>query len=164
MKVIRANAFYTGGGFYQYCGATDNGTYLLSYTDWESVMEVDADPEQCGDECDYGEWQVDHHIREIDGKEYRTILLEMINWICDNRPDGNYTISEIEAARKDLLIADIREDLGSALTDIFLKKQEELGIKTGDCDPWVEHQYDLAADALLEEIVNVLNYQYTFNR
>lgn len=53
MKIIDANATYTGGGIYQYTGRFDNGNYFQTWTDYEDyVQELDVDPEENWDDND----------------------------------------------------------------------------------------------------------------
>lgn len=97
MKVIRANAEYTGGGIYIYTGQLDNGNYFQTSTGWEDyVQELDADPEENWDENSDEMWQNEHLVEEHCGDEAMGILRQAMKYIIDNQPTGNYAVGEIE--------------------------------------------------------------------
>lgn len=103
MKVIDANATYTGGGIYQYTGQFDNGNYFQTWTDYEDyVQELDADPEENWDDNDDEEWQNEHMVAEHYGFEGIKILKEAMKYIIDNQPTGNYSVCEVENALNSL--------------------------------------------------------------
>lgn len=103
MKVIKANATYTGGGIYQYTGRFDNGNYFQTWTDYEDyVQELNADPEENWDDNDDEEWQNEHMVAEHYGFEAIEILKEAMKYIIDNQPTGNYSVCEVENALKSL--------------------------------------------------------------
>lgn len=99
MKVIDANATYTGGGIYQYTGQFDNGNYFQTWTDYEDyIQELDADPEENWDDNDDEEWQNEHMVAEHYGSEAIKILMAAMHYIIANIPVGNYSLGEIEDA------------------------------------------------------------------
>ena len=103
MKVIEANATYTGGGIYQYTGVFDNGNYFQTWTDYEEyVQELNIDPHKNWDDNDDEEWQNEHMIAEHYGQEATEILKEGMKYIIDNKPLGNYSVGEVEDALKSL--------------------------------------------------------------
>ena len=99
MKVIRANATYTGGGIYIYTGQLDNGNYFQTSTGWEDyVQELDADPYENWDENSDEMWQNEHLVEEHCGDEAIKILMAAMRYIIANIPVGNYSLGEIEDA------------------------------------------------------------------
>lgn len=103
MKVIRANATYTGGNIYQYTGQFDNGNFFQTWTDYEDyIQELDADPEENWDDNDDEEWQNGHMVTEHYGPEAIEILKEAMRYIIDNEPRGNYSVGEVEDALNSL--------------------------------------------------------------
>ena len=103
MKVIRANATYTGGNIYQYTGQFDNGNFFQTWTDYEDyIQELDADPEENWDDNDDEEWQNEHMVVEHYGPEATEILKEAMKYIIDNKPRGNYSVGEVEDALNSL--------------------------------------------------------------
>lgn len=99
MKVIEANATYTGGGIYQYTGVFDNGNYFQTWTDYEDyVQELSADPYENWDDNDDEQWQNEHMVAEHCGSEATEILKAAMCYIIANNPVGNYSLGEIEDA------------------------------------------------------------------
>jgi len=93
MKIIKANAEYTGGGIYRYTAQTDNGTWLVGNSEWDVICEVNADPDETEDSW-YNEWYDDHQTAEH-VKDYIEFLTAMLGWILENEPKGNYDTGDI---------------------------------------------------------------------
>ena len=89
-----ANACYTGGGIYIYYGELENGNFFRTCDDWESVEFCDADTST--EEADYYEFYEAHTIESIDGDAYISFWNDMLMWIINNKPDGNYSVVELE--------------------------------------------------------------------
>lgn len=105
MKVIEANATYTGGGIYQYTGVFDNGNYFQTWTDYEDyVQELNADPYENWDDNDDEQWQNEHMVAEHYGSEATEILVAAMRYIIANIPLGNYSVGEVEDALNSLKI------------------------------------------------------------
>ena len=103
MKVIRANATYTGGNIYQYTGQFDNGNFFQTWTDYEDyIQELDADPEENWDDNDDEERQNGHMVTEHYGLGATEIIKEAMKYIIDNKPRGNYSVGEVEDALNSL--------------------------------------------------------------
>lgn len=99
MRVIYANATYTGGNIYQYTGALDNGNYFQTWTDYEDyVQELNADPYENWDDNDDEQWQNEHMVAEHYGSEATEILKAAMLYIIANIPVGNYSLGEIQDA------------------------------------------------------------------
>lgn len=89
-----ATAQYTGGGIYIYYGKLENGLYFRGCDDWESIAICTEDTEK--EEADYQEFYEAHLINELTGNDYKTFFNNMIDWIINNSPTGNYLKSELE--------------------------------------------------------------------
>lgn len=99
MRVIYANATYTGGGIYQYTGQFDNGNYFQTWTDYEDyIQELDVNPEENWDDNDDEEWQNEHMVAEHYGSEATEILMAAMLYIIAIIPVGNYSLGEIQDA------------------------------------------------------------------
>lgn len=94
MKIIKANAEYTGGGIYRYTAKTDKGTWLVGNSEWEVIYEVNADPDETEDSW-YSEWYDEHQTAEHED-DYAELLSQMLGWILEHKPNGNYCDAEIE--------------------------------------------------------------------
>lgn len=93
LKVVEANACYTGGGIYIYYGKFNNGNYFFGDSEWDCVYECDADPD-C-EEAGYNEWCDKHCIKEYVGKQYKKYLKQWYKWLLLHKPNGNYDLYEI---------------------------------------------------------------------
>ena len=92
MNIVKANATYTGGGFYAYIAELENGNYFVGADDWDGGCEVDAPIDFDDDNKWSGEWFDLHTVKEYDnGKP----VIEVIDWIVANKPNGNYQASEL---------------------------------------------------------------------
>lgn len=103
VKVVRANATYTGGNIYQYTGVFDNGNFFQTWTDYEDyIQELDANPEENWDDNGDEQWQNEHMVVEYCGSEATEILKEAMRYIINNKPTENYSIYEIEDALRSI--------------------------------------------------------------
>lgn len=102
IKIISANAEYTGGGIYIYWAKTNEGTFLQGSSEWDALYEVDSDP-NLDEESGYIEWQEEHNIRVYEDEEYFELIQELLRWILDNSPRGNYSSGEIKNLLQDEL-------------------------------------------------------------
>lgn len=94
MKIIKANAEYTGGNIYRYTAKTDAGTWLVGNSEWDVIYEVDADPDKTENSW-YNEWFEEHQIEEHE-QDYIELLSAMLGWILENEPKGNYDTRDIK--------------------------------------------------------------------
>ena len=101
-KVLYANACYTGGGIYVYFGRLKGGNYALAADGVEAIRILREDPEKCPEDYAYQEWQDERLVRDInaDAPEFVVLWNGMIDWILDNRPEGNYSVMELERRRE----------------------------------------------------------------
>lgn len=92
--IKHATAIYTGGGIYIYYGELTDGTYFRTCDMWECIEICNANTGS--DEADYEEFYEEHSLRSITDKEYVVFFNDMIRWILENKPEGNYSEYELE--------------------------------------------------------------------
>lgn len=94
MKVKTANACYTGGSIYVFYGELENGNYFMfdSFYEFIEVFDTEIDLE----ESFYSEWMDEHRVTTLTGEEAFKLCEAALNWIISNRPDGNYSVEDIE--------------------------------------------------------------------
>ena len=93
-KIKNATAIYTGGGIYIYHGQLENGNYFRTCDEWESIEICDSDTSV--EDADYNEFYEEHTVETVTGEAYETFWNEMLQWIIDNNPEGNYLNSDLE--------------------------------------------------------------------
>lgn len=89
--IKHATACYTGGGIYIYYGQLVNGLYFRTCDEWGGISICDADTST--EDADYCEFYDEHEIDCIQGKNNWNNILQ---WIIDNAPNGNYLPSDLE--------------------------------------------------------------------
>ena len=111
-KVKKAEAIYTGGGIYVYCGITEDGQHFLASDDpeWvvltnEPTMTDEMTDEEWNDRW-YMDWIDAHKTYETDSdEEGKAWLISIYNWLIANgeshyreemKSNRDYTINELE--------------------------------------------------------------------
>ena len=93
--IVKANAEYTGGGIYRFIAQLNDKRFVLGNSEWDEIYITDEDPNTT-EESWYNEW-CDKHIMEIlKDEKYADMINELIKWILENEPQGNYQAYEIE--------------------------------------------------------------------
>ena len=139
MKIIKANAEYTGGNIYRYTAKTDAGTWLVGNSEWDVIYEVDTDPDKTENSW-YNEWFEEHQIEEHE-EDYLELLSAMLGYILNNRPDGNYDPRDIEN--------NLQFELEDAITEV---KVVEYYSEQGDITFLMEETYK-GSDPVKSEVV-----------
>ena len=143
--VTQANAEYTGGNIYRYTAKTSLGLYMIGDSEWDCIYLVDSDPNATEDSW-YSEWMDEHQVGdELENDEYYKALREMLTWIIENEPDGNYAVNEIEDNLADEMKAWKGEE-EDGTTDRLVSKEEFLEI------------YNAALTLMFNDIDNSLIY------
>lgn len=93
-KIKTATAIYTGGGIYIYYGQLEDGSYFRACDEWQSISICDADTST--ENADFEEFYHEHEIDELQFNSYEEFFNNMLLWIIQNKPDGNYNITELE--------------------------------------------------------------------
>ena len=95
MKIKDASAQYTGGGVYIYYGQLEDGNYFRA-CDGDDFIEI-CNADTSADEADYSEFYEKHRIETLTGYEYQYFWNEMLYWIINYAPGGNYSAAELNA-------------------------------------------------------------------
>lgn len=108
MKIKSVEPIYTGGGIYIFLGAVDDNYFIADSLECD-VRIVDEDPRNHTDDERFGyeewasaEWQEEHLVKDLTS-DRKTFFVDMLRWVFNNEPDGNYLMSDI-----DYLLADIQ--------------------------------------------------------
>jgi len=98
-----ATPCYTGGGVYIYTGKLKDGNYFLGSDDWFSEQNnyftfriVNEDPDKFPEDCLFDDWQTEHLVKDLSLEENKSFTKEVLNWVINNKPEGNYQISDME--------------------------------------------------------------------
>ena len=94
MKIKTATAEYTGGNIYIYYGELENGLWFRTSDLWESIAICTNDTS--GEDADYCEFFEEYMVEELEGIQYKELWNEMLYWIINNNPKGNYLKYEME--------------------------------------------------------------------
>lgn len=118
-KFISVDPEYTGGGIYVFTGELADGNYFMADTANYDVRIVNADPNIPDDMSDeeawekYGitrsedawasvEWQEEHLVKDLVPDEAVAFFKQMLKWVEDNDPSGNYLGSDMDYFKKEL--------------------------------------------------------------
>ena len=93
-EIKNATAIHTGGGIYIYYGQLENGNYFRACDEWECIEICNSDTSV--EDADYGEFYYEHSIDVLWNEAYETFWNEMLQWIINNKPEGNYLSSDLE--------------------------------------------------------------------
>lgn len=100
--MIKCEPIYTGGGIYCFLGQIDDCTWFLASDAEYDVVILNSDPwlavdNETGEQlCWFSDWQEEHLIENLDEQDSLDFFSDMLNWIEDNEPNGNYLMSELE--------------------------------------------------------------------
>ena len=92
-EIKNATAIYTGGGIYIYYGQLTDGNYFRA-SDCEDFIEI-CNSDTSVEAADYTDFYKKHRIETLTNEAYKIFWDEMLQWIIDNVPEGNYQISEL---------------------------------------------------------------------
>lgn len=102
MKFKSVNPEYTGGNIYVFTGEVDD-VYFMADTSFYDVRLLDANPLEHEDEERFGfpewqcaDWQEEHLVRDLEPHEAVEFLKEMLAWVIENKPSGNYAMDDME--------------------------------------------------------------------
>lgn len=102
MKIEKCEPIYTGGGIYCFLGQLSNHEWFMASDGEYDVMILDADPWAAvdpvsGDDlCWFYEWQEPHLVKQLDDDESLEFFENMLMWVKENEPKGNYLMSDLE--------------------------------------------------------------------
>lgn len=95
IKILSAEAVYTGGGIYIYYGKLSDGTFFRACDDLEWIEICNADTSI--EDADYEEFYDEHRVKTLDGKQYEKFWNLMLKKIIREDRGGNYAVDELEA-------------------------------------------------------------------
>lgn len=110
-RFISVEPEYTGGGIYLFTGELTDGNYFMADTANYDVRVLNADPnEPTGMDAlgiterniDSVEWQEEHLVRDLTPDEAVAFFKEMLKWVEDNDPSGNYLGSDMDYFKEEL--------------------------------------------------------------
>ena len=131
---------YTGGGIYVYTGRFKNGNYFIAddtYFGKEGntfspfdirVVDIDPDKVYTDEEgleytlLDDMVYQEQHLVEDIEDDNAKEVTKMILQWIIDNKPEGNYQIGEMQEYLDIVLDKDtVEEKLNEANNKINLE-------------------------------------------
>lgn len=131
---------YTGGGIYVYTGKLKGGNYFIAddtYFGKEGdtfspfdIRVVDTDPDKVYTDEDGYEYtllddtyyQEQHFVEDIEEDNAKEFTKMILQWVIDNKPDGNYQIEDMEEYLDIVLDNDtVEENLNEANNKINLE-------------------------------------------
>lgn len=90
---------YTGGGIYVFAGKLADGNWFIANDDY-GVIKVNAPVDW--DESFYMEWIEAHLVEELPSADCLKFFKSMLAWVKVNKPDGNYSMAEMDYIEDDL--------------------------------------------------------------
>lgn len=134
-EIKTATAIYTGGGIYIYYGQLENGSYFRT-GDGDLYMSI-CDSDTSVDDADYIEFYEEHEIDDLQGYDFEYFFNNMIQWIINNQPDGNYSTDELE--KRMFVHYDTNIEIENAQT---LERSIQERVKREKFDAMMSHQID----------------------
>lgn len=110
-KFVSVEPEYTGGGIYLFTGRLADGNFFMADTANYDVRVLNADPnEPTGMDAlgiterniDSVEWQEEHLVKDLTPDEAVEFFKEMLKWVEDNDPSGNYLGSDMNYFKEEL--------------------------------------------------------------
>ena len=123
--IVKANAEYTGGGIYRFTAQLNDKRFVLGNTEWDEIYITDEDPDAT-EESWYSEWCDKHIMETLKDEKYADMINELIKWILENEPNGNYQAGEIERFICKTTIEFINEDGNVDETEFDTYDKDEL--------------------------------------
>lgn len=93
--MIKVTPEYTGGGIYVFLGEIDGKGFIADDTCFD-VRILDIDPTKCDEDVVFDpKWQESHLLRDLQEPETRSFFMNMLKWVINNNPDGNYQMNDM---------------------------------------------------------------------
>lgn len=117
---ISVEPCYTGGGIYVFTGQLADGDFFTADTSFFDVRVLNANPDEptsIGEDgtvwerrIDSVEWQEEHLVKDLTPAEAVAFFRQMLKWVKENEPNGNYNMGDMEdiTAELDTLKGDWR--------------------------------------------------------
>ncbi|MBQ1296628.1 MAG: hypothetical protein IIY21_21470 [Clostridiales bacterium] len=110
-KFVSVDPEYTGGGIYVFTGKLADGNFFMADTANYDVRILTEDPnEPTGEDClgiierniDSVEWQEEHLVKDLVPDEAVAFFKEILKWVEDHKPDGNYIGADMDYFKNEL--------------------------------------------------------------
>ena len=157
-EIKHATAIYTGGGLYIYYGQLTDGNYFRAYDEWECIEICNSDTSV--EDADYSEFYEEHSVGRLEKEEYKVFWNEMLLWIINNKPKGNYQACDLEnrmiKEKKNMakLEMQLKENTVDELIEVLEKYRGKKITIMGSCEPilvYTENEYVILEEINLEE-------------
>lgn len=175
---------YTGGGIYVYTGKLKDGNYFIAddtYFGKEGdtfspfdIRVVDTDPDKVYTDEDGLEYtllddtyyQEQHFVEDIEENNAKEFTKMILQWVIDNKPEGNYQIEDMEEylsiangidkveEARTYTISLIPEDLYKVLLNIQEMYQEDL--LNSDEDIFANTEDSYAVEMLYNHLADII--------
>lgn len=97
LKIKECNACYTGGGFYLFTGILEDGRYFVCDNECEFIDYL-SEPFNVEDSS-YTDEKWDSIFLGSD--ERKECFVDVLKWIINNKPSGNYQLEDIKKILSD---------------------------------------------------------------
>lgn len=119
IKILSAEAVYTGGGIYIFYGKLSDGTFFRTCDDWEWIEICNSDTSV--DDADYEEFYDEYRVKTLNGKQYEKFWNTMLKKIIREDLGGNYAISELKERFIPIVEINIEKEIVNV--DVLNKKE-----------------------------------------
>ena len=162
LKIENVTPIYTGGGIYIYTGELSDGNYFIASDqsfagDYFDIRIVDENPADYEEDFGNVAWQEEHLVSDVVGGEAREFTIQLLEWVLENHPEGNYQLGDIEAMLDSIQnkveeskkicentsSVDWEEENFDLIWDEYAKrKSKELGVTRDEIPEWGEEGFD----------------------
>ncbi len=162
LKIENVTPIYTGGGIYIYTGELSDGNYFIASDqsfagDYFDIRIVDENPADYEEDFCNVTWQEEHLVSDVVGGEAREFTIQLLEWVLENHPEGNYQLGDIEAMLdsiqnkveeskkvcENISSVDWEEENFDLIWDEYAKrKSKELGVTRDEIPEWGEEGFD----------------------
>ena len=108
MKFKSVEPNYTGGGIYVFTGQVDDNYFVADSPNFD-VRLLNDDPNAEAEEdwfdtnVESVEWQEEHLVKDLtEWAACAEFFAEMLKWVKENKPDGNYLMGDMEDIAKEM--------------------------------------------------------------
>ena len=110
-RFVSVEPEYTGGGIYLFTGKLTDGNFFMADTANYDVRVLTEDPNEptrmdalgiTERNIDSVEWQEEHLVKDLTPDEAVEFFKEMLKWVEDNDPSGNYLGSDMDYFKEEL--------------------------------------------------------------
>lgn len=110
-KFVSVEPEYTGGGIYVFTGKLADGNFFMADTANYDVRVLNANPDEptgmdalgiTERNIDSVEWQEEHLVEDLTPDEAVAFFKDMLKWVDENRPEGNYMIDDFDYFKEEL--------------------------------------------------------------